>query len=558
MPRITQRPRLCALEEFSADWHPLVREIYASRLRSAQEVEKRLQALLPPDGIPDIDKAAARIFHAIHAQESILVYGDYDVDGASSTALLVRVLRKLGATVRYFVPNRQVHGYGLSVAGLAEISTIPPLVITVDNGITAFSAAEYLRAQGIDLIITDHHEPEATLPVAVAVVNPKRHDSGFASLNLAGVGVVFYLLLALRRYYRTQAQPFECDLSDYLDLVALGTVADIVPLDYNNRILVQAGIRRLQSGQGNIGLRALCDVANLETACVLSSDIGFSLAPRLNAVGRLEDMHDGVHLLLAEDWATAEDYAQLLDTLNRDRKAIESEMTALAEPLVNPKEPIASAYLPEGHEGVIGIVAARLKSKFARPALVATTTADGNSIKASLRSVSGVNIHQLLSETATQLPDNALQFGGHAMAAGLSIDKAHYADFITALNTTFTATIGAKIPEEPLYIDGELPADLLTLDWARYLEKLEPWGAALPVPQFCNIFIVAECRRLGAQHTRLTLRHPHTGEQFSATWFFKNVDWQYGNTVRVVYQIQVNRFAGNERLNLLITYAEHT
>lgn len=556
MPDIRRRPLKAPLDAFSADWHPLVRSIYASRVSSAAEVEKSLQHLLPPDGLPDIAIAAARLANAIAQHEDILIYGDYDVDGACATALMVRVLRRLGASVRYFVPNRQIHGYGLSIAGLASQDRLPQLLITVDNGIRSHAAADWLAERGISLIITDHHEPDTALPCALACVNPKCSGSRFASPNLAGVGAAFYLLLALRSHYRSQAWEFPAALTDYLDLVALGTASDIVPLDYNNRILVHAGIRQLRSGMGNAGIRALCAAAGIDTAAFSPSDFGFAIGPRLNAVGRLEDMHDGVRLLTTDDWATAEEYAALLDELNRERKAIESGMTARAARLVNPSEPIASAYIPDGHEGVIGIIASRMKGRYARPALAAADTACGSKIKASLRSISGVNIHDLLTAAAAQLPDGVLQYGGHAMAAGLSVEKAYYRPLLDALNRAFTAQIGSHIPEEPLYIDGELPDELLSLSWARYLENLEPWGAGLPAPQFCNTFTVAECRRLGAQHTRLTLRHPESGRQLEAVWFFHSANYQYGDAIRTVYQIQVNRFGGSERLNLLITYAE--
>lgn len=555
MPAILPRPRIGEPDSFPADWHPLVREIYAARVPNVSQVEKRLQYLLPPDGIPDIERAAERLSQAIDDGETILVYGDYDVDGATSTALMVRVLRAIGGKVDYFIPNRMTHGYGLSVQGIDAIATFPSLWVTVDNGIRSIDAAAYLAQKGIDLIITDHHEPADVLPQAIAVVNPKRVDSQFASENLSGVGVAFYVLLALRRYRLANSKAFPCNPVDYLDLVALGTVADIVPLDFNNRILVQAGIKRLQQGQGNVGIRALCAVSNVRLPSLNPSDFGFSIAPRLNAVGRLEDMSDGVAMLLTDDWVTANDYARLLDELNAERKAIEREMTEQAAKDVDCAQPIVSAYLPDGHEGIIGIVAGRLKGRFGRPALVATDTVDGEKIKASLRSISGVDIYALLEHAAKHLPENCLQFGGHQMAAGLTVAKDQYATLITMLNRAFSESIGNDIPEEPLYVDGELPADLLDIHWARYLEHLEPWGQGLPVPTFCNTFIVHDCRRLGAHHTRLILREPYSGKQLSATWFFTSADYQYGATLQVVYQVQVNRFYGDERLNLLISHA---
>lgn len=555
MVQIVRRPFRIAPQQFSADWHPVLRDIYAARVASTAEVEKKLQFLQPPQGLPDLAIAVKRLAEAITSGEDILIYGDYDVDGASATALMMRVLRKLGAQVRYFVPNRLQHGYGLSEAGIAALGRLPQLLVTVDNGIRSHQAVAQLVAQGVEVIITDHHEPDANLPAALAVVNPKRHDSQFASPHLAGVGVAFYLLLALRRYFLEHNLAFPCQLTDYLDLVALGTIADIVPLDFNNRILVQAGMQRIQSGSGNLGIRALAAVANLRPEHLVPSDIGFAIAPRLNAVGRLEAMRDGVELLLCEDWATANEYAAQLDLLNRDRKALESEMTSRALAQLDKRQAIISAYLPEAHEGIIGIVAARLKARFERPALVATDAQESGKIKASLRSVQGVNIHDLLAAAAQTLPPDALQFGGHALAAGLTVKAQYYAALMTALNQAFIKHIGEQAPEAAIYIDGELPPDMLHVDWARYLEKLEPWGSELPAPQFCNQFQVIDCRQLGAQHTKLNLRHLQTGQQLAATWFFQVAAFDYGDRIQAVYQLQVNRFFGDERLNLLINHA---
>lgn len=555
MPKILRRPLLLTPDAFPEDWHPMVRQLYAARMQHVEEADKSAKKLLPPNGLIDSTVAAQRLFEAIKAQEAILVYGDYDVDGASSTALMVRVLRKLGANVTYFIPNRWAHGYGLSVAGLETLQALPKLVITVDNGTSSFAAAEWLKARDIELIVTDHHEPAATLPAALAVVNPKRKESPFASPNLAGVGVAFYLLLQLKAYWaEATGEAFPVNLWHYLDLVALGTVADIVPLDQNNRILVTHGLRLMRSGKGNLGIRALCEVANVPIGQIASENISFALAPRINAVGRLEDMSDGVAMLLSDDWQTVVDYAQLLEQLNRDRRALESEMTAEALAVVNRELPVACVYEPGWHEGVIGLVAARLKSKLARPALVATDSQTPDKIKASLRSVAGVNIHALLQRSAEKLPAGVMQFGGHAMAAGLSITKAEYPALVKALNESFTELVG-EMPQAPIYCDGELPSELLDVAWAKYLEHLEPWGSHLPAPTFANRFYVQECRHLGAQHTRLVLRHPLTGKHYQAAWFFHHADFHYGDAIEVVYRVQVNRFYGDERLDLLVDFA---
>ena len=457
----------------------------------------------------------------------------------------------------WFIPNRSTHGYGFSLAGLAALPRTPGLILTVDNGTSSHEAVAAARARGIDTLITDHHLPGDTLPDAIAVVNPNRHDSTFPGKNLAGVGVAFYLLLALRQHLRAQGRwPEQLRLTDHLDLVALGTIADLVPLDYNNRILVNHGLARIRSGQGNTGIRALLAVANQNPAHLGAQDIAYTVAPRLNALGRLGDMSDGVALLLAEDWQTAQDYAQESDEKNRDRKALENEAVQEAAQQISPVLPLAAAYNPGWHEGIIGIIAARLKSRFARPALVATDSGENGWIKASLRSVSAVPLHELLHTAARHLPTDTLRYGGHAAAAGLSVKREHYPALIDAINRAFLDTYGATIPPEPVYIDGELPAALLNLDWARYLEQLEPWGAALPVPVFANPFEVLDCRLLGSAHTRLVLREIHSGNTYSASWFFHTADYRPGTRLRIAYELQVNRFYGDERLSLLVQHAQ--
>ena len=554
---LTPRPARISAETLPEDWHPLVKNIYASRLARHDEIEKRLQNLLPPDDLTDLAPALDRLERALRTHEPILVYGDYDVDGATATALTVRVLRQLGANVDWFIPNRSAHGYGFSLAGLAALPRTPGLILTVDNGTSSHEAVAAARARGIDTLITDHHLPGDTLPDAIAVVNPNRHDSTFPGKNLAGVGVAFYLLLALRQHLRAQGRwPEHLRLTDHLDLVALGTIADLVPLDYNNRILVNHGLARIRSGHGNTGINALMAVANLDPARLTAQDIAFSLAPRLNALGRLGDMADGVALLLAEDRQTALDYAQQCDDLNRDRKALENEAVQEAARQVSPALPLAAAYDPAWHEGIIGILAARLKSRFARPALVATDSGEVGWIKASLRSVSAVPLVPLLDSAARDLPPAALRYGGHAAAAGLSVQREHYPALIAAINRAFAKHYGATVPPEPVYIDGELPATLLNLDWARYLERLEPWGAALPVPVFANPFEVLDCRLLGSAHTRLVLREMDSGNIYNASWFFHTADYKSGTCLRIVYQLQVNRFYRDERLDLLVQYAE--
>lgn len=550
---ITQRPQRFATERLPSDWHPLVRTIYAGRVADSSEISKHLKHLSPFSALSDVDKAVMRLRQAIDRQESVLIYGDYDVDGATATALCVRVLKLLGARVEWFVPQRERHGYGLSVKGLADLAQAPDLIITVDNGIRAHEAVQEANALGIEVIITDHHLPDKTLPAALAVVNPNREDCTFAGKNLAGVGVAFYVLMALRESLLADGLwPSDLRLSDYLDLVALGTVADVVALDHDNRILVNHGLQRLRSGKANLGVLALCAVANLNPMFVTAQDIAFAIAPRLNAVGRLGAMADGVALLLSEDWVTTQDYASQCDEYNRDRKMLENTMQQQALGVLDAEQMVICVHQADWHEGVLGIVASRLASRYARPVMVATDCADNRRIKASLRSVKGVALDALLAEAAQAIPAQAISYGGHEMAAGLTVDKSAWQALVKALQQAFLTQIGQEAPKQPIYIDGELPTELLQVDWARYLEQLEPWGAAMPAPAFANVFELLEHRILGRQHSRLTLREPYSGQVVQAMWFFHQVDAALTGLVQVVYEMQVNRFHGDERLSLLV------
>lgn len=536
-----------------ADWHPILRQIYAARLQHPDEIERNLSRLLTVDDMPDAMKAAKRIFQAIQTQSTILIYGDYDVDGATSCALLSKALEDLGAKVAVFIPDRKKHGYGLSLAGLADVAATYDLCVTVDNGISAFEAAAHLKAQHIDLIISDHHEMQGDLlPDAYAVVNPKRKDSTFKSKNLAGVGVAFYLLLALRRVYQESGVPFTCALHQYLDLVAVGTVADLVPLDFNNRILVSAGISLIRQGKGNLALTTLCLVAGVEEKRLNSVDIAFALAPRLNAVGRMQHMQESLDFLSIEDRASALEKAVYLDGINRKRKAMESEMFATARLLLDEAQLLLCVYQSNWEEGLLGLVASRLKTLYQKPVLVACDDYHGARIKGSLRSIDGVNMHDLLIQASKHLPEEVLRFGGHAQAGGFSIEKAYYQQWITVLNSELAQKVSGVLPQQVHYVDGSLPQECLSLEWARYLEDLEPWGSGFAPPSFCNDFYVHEVRHLSSEHSRLILIEEKTQKRLLATWFFKCVDFQKGEKIRAVYQLQINRYYGDERLELYI------
>ncbi|MBR1376062.1 MAG: single-stranded-DNA-specific exonuclease RecJ [Cardiobacteriaceae bacterium] len=592
-PQIVRREKKIFSETLPEDFLPIIREIYANRLDNPNEIVKHIRYLHKPDGLPDVKRAAEIIYQAIADGKNILIYGDYDADGATSTALMLKVLRKLGAKVGFFIPNRIEHGYGLSVLGIDEFvrqqksrnRQLPDLVITVDNGTRSVLAAEYLASLNIDLIITDHHEPAANneLPQALAIVNPKLATSSFPSTNLAGVGVAFYVLLCLRRIYLDKGKNFPT-LTDFLDLVALGTIADLVSLDYNNRILATGGLELIRAGRASVGISALCNISKVQEKFISPMDIAFSLAPRLNAVGRLQDMSDGVRLLVCSDRATANEYAMELDRLNRERKAIESQMTMQAKEQIsriraginsddgktahqkylhaadkkNPQDKITAALIPDGNEGVIGIVASKLKQNYGKPALVGTPTANPEKIKCSLRSVLGVNISELLEMATSDFPEGEIVFGGHAMAAGLTVSREFYPVLIANLNAAFVEKFGEHLPREKIFFDAELAEDWINLDFARRIEFLEPWGENMPAPCFCNKFIVHSCDRFREAHLRLKLAYLSErgqGAFFEAAYFSAQDDFQAGQIIKAVYQLAIDRYRG-EKLKLLINYAE--
>lgn len=546
---------------------PLVQQIYARRLNGVHERDKHLNQLLPPD-LLDLNQAVERIAKALWAREPLLIYGDYDVDGVCATALMVRVLKRLGADVRWFIPDRVRHGYGLTVAGIAAARTYHPEVrlwITVDNGMKSHSLAKALAEQGIELLITDHHLPDANqpnvLPQAVAVVNPNRVDCSFASKALCGAGVAFYVLLGLQQYLKQQSGDkalwsADLKLSAYLDLVALATIADVVPLDYNNRILVEHGLKLLRAGLGNLGIRALLAQANITPVFVSAQDLGFMVAPRLNAAGRMAHMKEGVQLLLCDEWMGAQDMARQLDDYNRQRKALENDALSQAKQAMNPQQSLAFFYWQDGHEGLLGLLAGRLKALCAQPSLVACPAFETGWVKASMRSCYGVALDALLAEASEIIDEDLWQFGGHAQAAGLTIHQSALPVLVQALERMLRRDFPTGYPPEPRDDDGTLSPDYLTVAWARYFEWLEPWGTAFPAPVFRNVFEVVDERILG-QHARLVLRNPEDGQLHQAMWFFAEKRFAVGQFVCLRYGLTVNRFHGDERLVLQIHSVEN-
>jgi len=551
---------------------PVLQRIYAARgITDATQLDKRLQTLLPFSSLTDIDKACARLEIALKKQQRILIIGDFDADGATSTAVAISALRAMGAqNVEFLVPNRFEFGYGLTpgIVGIAQ-KWLPDLIITVDNGIASLDGVAAANAAGIDVLITDHHLPAETLPAACAIVNPNQTGDVFNSKSIAGVGVIFYLMLALRRHlvninwFKEQTIP-EPNMAQFLDLVALGTVADVVALDQNNRILVNQGLARIRQGLCRPGIKALIEIAGRDCARLRESDLGFAIAPRLNAAGRLDDMSEGIECLLCEDLAKARQLAQHLDELNHERRAIEAEMKeqalAAVEKLSQKIEhaahlPAALCLMDKGwHQGVIGILAGRLKERYHRPVIAFAAVSD-NELKGSARSISGLNIRDILASIDKDKPGLITKFGGHAMAAGLSLHPQQFTNFQQAFVTEVGKHLDAAQCEGHLLSDGELNISEISLETALLLQQAGPWGQLFSEPCFDNIFEILDQRIVGQNHLKMTVVHQHGGEPIDAIAF--NVDlksWpnHRARQVHLAYKLDINVYQGRSRLQLLV------
>lgn len=572
--RIVRRVTGTDISHLPSVLHPVLRRVYAGRsIASAEELDTGLQGLLPLDQLGGLPQAVDLLEQALQDQQRILIVGDFDADGATSSALSVRALRMLGARhVDYLVPNRFEYGYGLTPE-IVEVAAqrTPDLIMTVDNGISSIQGVAAARARGIRVLVTDHHLAGNELPAADAMVNPNLPGDAFPSKNLAGVGVAFYVLLALRarlreRNWFAEQGIAEPNLARLLDIVALGTVADVVPLDHNNRILVQQGLARICAGQCVPGIKALIEVAGRNPARLVASDLGFAVGPRLNAAGRLEDMARGIECLLTDDPAVARQMAEELDALNRERREIEADMQAQAmtslEQLQLDEEslPIGLCLFdPEWHQGVIGILASRIKEQVHRP-VIAFADAGNGDIKGSARSVPGVHIRDVLDSVATRHPGMISKFGGHAMAAGLSLPLAHYADFQQA----FAAEVAAHLSEDDLHgvlqSDGELSEQELDLELAEALRSGGPWGQGFPEPLFDGQFEVLEQRIVGEKHLKMRVRPAQGRRSLDAIAFFQaeHADLVPGERVRLAYRLDVNEFRGVRSAQLMVTYVERT
>jgi single-stranded-DNA-specific exonuclease len=545
---------------------PALQRIYAARgIADPEQMRHALARLLPPTALGGLDAAAGILQRAIDEDRSILVAGDYDCDGATGAAVAVRGLRMLGARqVGYVVPNRFEHGYGLSPALVASLSRAPDLIVTVDNGIASVDGVAAARERGIEVIVTDHHLPGEQLPEAAAIVNPNLPGDAFPSKALAGVGVMFYLLLALRARLRGQgryAEGTEPDLSTLLDLVALGTVADLVPLDANNRLLVEAGLRRIRRGHACAGVQALVESSKRVAATLVATDMAFALAPRLNAAGRLEDMTLGVECLLSDDAGRARELAERLSTINSERRELQATMVAEAERMVahaDAGDAVGVALFdPAWHAGVVGLVASRLKERLHRPVVAfAPAGEDSDELRGSARSISGFHIRDALAEIAARQPGLVPRFGGHAMAAGLSLARGDLERFAAAFDAVARERIAPEQLDAVIWSDGELSPRELDLALARTLRFAGPWGQAFPAPLFDNVFECARQRRMGVNHLRLDLRDPRDGRIHEAVMFNVDPGFELPSVMRAAYELGVNDWQGRESARLLLRHVE--
>ena len=547
--------------------HPVLQAVYAARgVLTPEQAEHRLARLLAPQALGGMESAVALLIQAIREHWSIVIAGDYDCDGATGTAVALRGLRMLGATqVRYAIPNRFVHGYGLSAELVASLQPAPQLIITVDNGVASVEGVAAAQARGIRVLVTDHHLPGERLPVADAMVNPNLPGDGFPSKALAGVGVMFYLLLATRAALRGQgafAAGAEPDLSGLLDLVALGTVADLVPLDFNNRVLVDAGLKRIRAGRACPGITALIEAGKRSPASVCASDLGYVVGPRLNAAGRLEDMGLGVECLLTDDPARAQVLAAELDRINRERRDLQAAMVAEAEQMVGTAHATdaigVALFEPSWHAGVVGLVASKLKERLHRPVIAFAPASEDapDALRGSARSIPGFHIRDALAAVDARQPGLIERFGGHAMAAGLSLPSAHFERFAQAFDAIAREWLGERPLQPVLDTDGELAPEHLDLGLARLLRHAAPWGQAFPEPVFDNVFECPSWRVMGEKHLRLDLRDPRDGRVYEAVMFNAYAGAAPPPVLRAAYELSVNDWQGRESLRLLLRHIE--
>ncbi|EFB1256183.1 single-stranded-DNA-specific exonuclease RecJ [Salmonella enterica] len=555
--------------ELPADLPPLLRRLYASRgVRSARELERSVKGMLPWQQLSGIDNAVEILYNAFREGTRIIVVGDFDADGATSTALSVLGMRALGCdNISYLVPNRFEDGYGLSPEVVDQAKARgAQLIVTVDNGISSHAGVAHAKTLGIPVIVTDHHLPGDTLPDAEAIINPNLRDCEFPSKSLAGVGVAFYLMLALRTFLRDKGWFDERNiappnLAELLDLVALGTVADVVPLDANNRILTWQGLSRIRAGKCRPGIKALLEISNRDPQQLAASDLGFALGPRLNAAGRLDDMSVGVALLLCDNLGEARVLASELEALNQTRKEIEQGMQAealiLCEKLERSSETLPGGlamYHPEWHQGVVGILASRIKERFHRPVIAFAPAGDGT-LKGSGRSIQGLHMRDALERLDTLYPDLMIKFGGHAMAAGLSLEEHKFEQFQQRFGELVTEWLDPALLQGEVISDGPLSAAEMSMEVAQLLRDAGPWGQMFPEPLFDGRFRLLQQRLVGERHLKVMVEPVGGGPLLDGIAFNIDTTCWPDNGVREVelaYKLDINEFRGNRSLQIII------
>ncbi len=547
---------------------PLAGRVLAGRgLQNSNEVLLQSRELPPPGSMADFEVAVDLLTSAVINKQSILVVGDYDADGATSTALAIHVLRSCGVDARYLVPNRFEYGYGLSAEIVAvALDQKPDLILTVDNGVASNEGVAKAVAAGVTVVVTDHHLPPQVLPDAQAIVNPNRVDCKFPAKNICGVGVVFYVMTGLCRRLQKHSwfekQNLKApNMAEYLDLVALGTVADVVPLDKTNRILIDQGVKRIRADATRPGIRALFEVAGRGQQRCMTQDLGFFIAPRLNAAGRLADMTVGIECLLAEDKHTATVLAAELQQINAQRRSIQTGMNAEAEKQIDKLQldgelPAALVlYEPDWHEGVIGIVAGRIKERCHRPVFAFARSADGT-LKGSGRSIADIHIRDILMEIVASSPGILKKFGGHAMAAGVTLAETDLQAFTQAFTERVSLKLGGVPALREWLTDGELDDDELNLENAELMQFLQPWGQSFEAPMFDDVFQIESVRIVGSNHSKMLLRRTKGRNKLPAIAFNCRVDSSRSTQWRAVYRLDVNHYKNTSSLQLLVEYLE--
>jgi len=562
-----------------SELHPLLKKIYANRgVTELRQINYSLSELIDYSLLKDIDKAADIVSDAIMRQKRILIVGDFDADGATSCALMMRSLKACGLVdVDYLVPNRFDFGYGLSpqIVDVAAQSQ-PDLIITVDNGISSIDGVKHANELGIQVVITDHHLAAEMLPEAAAIINPNQPGCAFPEKTIAGVGVAFYLMLAVRAALRTKKwfveQPSESghvepNMANYLDLVALGTVADVVPLDHNNRILVEAGLQRIRRNRGCAGIHALLTIAGKSIETCSAQDFGFIVGPRLNAAGRLDDMSIGIECLLSDDYEQALQYAVTLNQMNLQRREIEGEMLQQAFELLDQQINVLdnsnvipdalALYDDQWHQGVVGLLASRIKEKFHRP-VIAFADAGNGEIKGSGRSIAGLHMRDVLDVVSKRHTGLIDKFGGHAMAAGLTIKRDKFELFQNAFKEQVSLMLRPEDLNNTSETDGPIEQQYLTVETSERLKFASPWGQLFPEPVFDDVFRVVNWRIVGEKHLKLDLVKESSGVCYSAIAFNKtNVDLPPGDdNIHIAYRLDVNEFRGKRSLQLIVQHIE--